>query len=146
MRRRAALLALPAGLTVIVVAQVAAPLGSPPLYDGAVVQEPYRYLTPIQGPGGSPTSFHASPAVRDATSPQFVAATTESPPQAKLIAKPGAFVLPAGTTTVSIDPVAAAAPPSRSQRRQTAVRGAPPGRRSVPSKRRSKRQRRGGSR
>jgi hypothetical protein len=103
-----------AGLAVMAIAQFAAPLGSPPLYDGVVVQEPYRYLAPTQGQAGSPTSYHASPAVQGTTSPQLVAATTESPPQAQLIAPPGALVLPAGTTAldVSVGAVTAPAPPS----------------------------------
>jgi len=114
MRPRAALLTLLAGLGVTAVAQLVAPLGSPPLYDGVVVQDPYRYLVPGPTQVGSPTSFTASLAIAGSTSPQFVGATTESPPQAQLIAQPGAFVLPAGTTamTVSIEPVAAPASPS----------------------------------
>ena len=114
MRRRATLLSLLAGLGVIVGAQLVAPIGSPPLYDGVVVQDPYRYLAPGPGQLGSPTAFTASWAVSGASSPQFVGATTENPPQAQLIAQPGAFVLPSGTTalTVSIEAVAAPAPPS----------------------------------
>jgi hypothetical protein len=97
------------------VAQLVAPVGSPPLYDGVIVLEPYRYLAPGPGQLGSPTAFTASPTVTGSTSPQFVGATTESPPQAQLIAQPGAFVLPAGTTalTVSIGPVAAPASPPK---------------------------------
>ena len=114
MKRRASLLSLLAGLAVITVAQLAAPLGSPPLYDGVIVLDPYRYLAPGPGQVGAPTSFHASPGVEGTTSPQFVAATTESPPQAQLIAPPGAFVVPPGTTTlaVSIEPVPASQPPA----------------------------------
>jgi hypothetical protein len=114
MRRNAALLTLLAGLAMIVVAQIAAPLGSPPLYDGVVVQEPYRYLVPTPGQVGSPTSYRASLTVKGTASPQLVAATSESPPQAELIAQPGTFVVPAGTSsmTVSIEPVAAPAPPA----------------------------------
>jgi hypothetical protein len=103
-----------AGLTVMGLAQLAAPLGSPPLYDGVVVQDPYRYLAPGPGQAGSPTSFTSPVPVDGTTSPQFVAATTENPPQAQLIASPGAFVLPAGVTAlnVSIEPVPPAAPPA----------------------------------
>jgi hypothetical protein len=104
---------LAAGLAVIAAAQLVAPRGTPPLYDGVVVQDPYRYLAPGPGQGGTPTSFRSSPAIQGPTSPQVVAATTESPPQAQLIAEPDAFVLPPGAAalTVSIDPVAAPAPP-----------------------------------
>jgi len=114
MRHHSAFLTLMAGLAVMTMAQLAAPLASPPLYDGVVVQEPYRYLTTAQGQVGSPTSYEASLTIEGATSPQFVAATTESPPQAQLIAQPGAFVVRAGTSamTVSIEPVAAPASPA----------------------------------
>jgi hypothetical protein len=114
MSRRAAVITLAAGLGVIAVAQYASPLGSPPLYDGVVPQEPYRYLVPRSNQGGPPSSYHGSVPVTGATSPPFVAATTESPPQAQLIAASGAFVLPLGVTslTVSIEPVADAPSPA----------------------------------
>jgi len=112
-RSRAAVLSLVAGLAVMAIAQRVAPLGSPPLYDGVVVQDPYRYLAPGSGQAGSPTSFTSPVPVDGTTSPQFVGATTENPPQAQLIAPPGAFVLPAGVAAlnVSIEPVPAPAPP-----------------------------------
>ena len=108
MRRRAAVITLAAGLGVIAVAQIASPLDSPPLYDGVVPQEPYRYLVPRTNQAGQPSSYHGSVPITAASSPPFVAATTESPPQAQLIAGAGAFVLPTGVTslTVSIEPVA----------------------------------------
>lgn len=114
MRPRAAPLSLVAGIAVMAIAQLAAPLGSPPLYDGVVVQEPYRYLAPGPGQADSPASFTSPVPVDGTTSPQFVGATTENPPQAQLIAPPGAFVLPAGVAAlnVSIEPVPAPAPPS----------------------------------
>jgi hypothetical protein len=114
MRRPAAFVSLLAGLAVMAAAQLLAPPGSPPLYDGVVVREPYRYLVPTQGQVGSPTSYQASLTVGGTTSPQFVAATTESPPQAQLIAQPGAFVVPAGASamTVSIEPVGAPTVPA----------------------------------
>jgi hypothetical protein len=113
-RRRAAAISLALGLGLIALARYAAPLGSPPLYDGVVVQEPYRYLTPGPGQVGSPTSYHASIPVSGTTSPEFVAATTENPPQAQLVAQSGGFVVPAGVTsvTVTIEPVSAAAAPA----------------------------------
>jgi hypothetical protein len=107
--RRAAIATLAAGLGLMITAQLAAPLGSPPLYDGVIVQEPYRYLLPGQNQIGSPTSYQGSVPVTGTTSPEFVAATTESPPQAQLIAQSGSFVLPAGVTSLeaSVEPVAA---------------------------------------
>ena len=109
-----ALVPLLAGLVLMLAAQLGTPLSGPPLYDGVIVQEPYRYLAPGPGQAGSPSSFAASETVDGAASPQFVAATTESPPQAQLIALTGAFVIPAGAAAldVSIAPLAAPAPPS----------------------------------
>ena len=114
MRLRAATFSLLAGLAIIVVSQLAAPLASPPLFDGVVVQDPYRYVAPGPGQAGSPTSFLTPLPVDGTTSPRFIAATSENSPQAELIAPPGAFVIGAGVTTlaVSIDPVQAPAPPS----------------------------------
>jgi hypothetical protein len=112
-RRRSSLASLLAGLAVMVVAQLAAPFGGPPLYDGVVVQEPYRYLVPGPGQAAGPTSYHASLPVQG-TSPRFAAATSETPPQAQLIAPPGAFVVPPGVTSivVSIDPIPAPTAPA----------------------------------
>jgi hypothetical protein len=114
MRDRAAVLSLLAGVLVIAASQLAAPLGSPPLYDGVVVQEPYRYLTPGPSQAGSPTSATSSPPVEGTTSPLFALATGESPPQAQMISPPGAFELTPAvrSLTVSIAPIAAPAPPS----------------------------------
>ncbi|HEY7526300.1 MAG TPA: hypothetical protein VIA82_05670 [Candidatus Limnocylindria bacterium] len=80
------------------------PASPAPLYDGVVVQEPYRYLDPQQGQAGSPGSaeerFSATGSGGD---PGITAATSESPPQAQLIAAPGAFIRgPTATVTVSI--------------------------------------------
>jgi hypothetical protein len=114
MRGRAAVLSLLAGLLVIVVSQLAAPLGSPPLFDGVVVQDPYRYLAPGPSQAGSPSSVTSKPPVEGTTSPLFALATAESPPQAQMIAPPGAFELTPAvpSLTVSIQPVSAPAPPS----------------------------------
>ncbi len=108
MRPRSWIAALGAGLAVMTAARLAGPLGSPPLYDGVVVQEPYRYLAPGEGERGSPTSYRGSVATQGRSNEPFSAATGESPPQAQLIAGSGAFVVPSGTTslTASIEPVA----------------------------------------
>jgi hypothetical protein len=98
------------GALVAGLAQAVAPVGVP-LYDGVVVQEPYRYLTPSAGQAGDPTSYSAAVPVGFGASPQITAATTENPPQAQLIALDGVFVVPAGVSTldVAVRPVA---PPS----------------------------------
>jgi hypothetical protein len=111
--RRVAALAVAAGLLVILAAQAGRPVGVP-LYDGVVVQEPYRFLHPTGDQAGSPTSFDATrPTERD-MSPTIAAATTENPPQAQLIAQRGAFELTPGATAVrvSITAVEAPSPPA----------------------------------
>ena len=94
------------GGCIALLAQLASPVAVP-LYDGVQVQEPYRYFTPASGQPGTPTSFSAEKPVQGGVSTSFVAATKENPPQAQLIALPGAFVVTAAATTmrISIDPV-----------------------------------------
>ena len=105
-------LAVLAGLALALAIQVAAPAGVP-LYDGVHAHEPFRYLHPTGDQAGNPSSFSADPAVTDGTSPTIVAATTESPPQAQLIAQQGAFAVPAGLTAlrVTITPIDPPTPP-----------------------------------
>ncbi len=110
-RRRAGWFALGSGLVLIAAAQVMAPVVAP-LFDGLIVLGPYHYLSPGPGQTGSPGSAMVSEAVASGASPGFNAATTETPPQAQLIAAPGAFVLgPASTSVVvTITPVPPPAP------------------------------------
>lgn len=101
MRLRAAV-ALGLGAGLALVAQLVSPVGIP-LYDGLTLNEPYRYLEPAAGQPGQPMSFHATPGLdAGGTSRSFAAATTENPPQAQLIALPGAFVPPTGATTMQV--------------------------------------------
>ncbi len=101
---------LVAGLALIGLAQFVAPVAAP-LFDGLTVLGPYRYLAPVGTQAGAPTSATVTKPVVDGASPGFSAATTETPPQAQLIAIPGAFQLGPGTTavTVTIEPIAAPA-------------------------------------
>jgi hypothetical protein len=109
-RRLGALLVL-GGLALALGIQVAAPVGVP-LYDGVVVVEPYRFLHPMEGQAGNPTSYEGSSAVVEGASPVVVAATTEAPPQAQLIAQRDAFELTPGATAVEsrIEPIEPPAP------------------------------------
>jgi hypothetical protein len=97
------------GAALVLAVQVAAPVGMP-LYDGVVVQEPYRYLHPTGDQPGSPTSGTDTEQVTEAASPILVVNTLENPPQAQLIAQAGAFVLPTGATSL-LGSVAAIEPP-----------------------------------
>ncbi len=104
---RLGLLALAAGLVVLVVARLAVPSASPPLYDGVVPLEPYRWLNPPLGqPGGAEGVTATAPLTQDQN--QLVGvATPELSPQAQVFAAPGALTLPAGASSiaVSIDPI-----------------------------------------
>jgi hypothetical protein len=106
-RHRTALGTVLLGFAMAVAAQALIPAGRLPLYDGVVVQEPYRYLSPREGQAGSPTSYRATLPVEEGRSPVLGAATEEVPPQAQLIAAPGAFVVPAGAAAVivTIEPI-----------------------------------------
>ncbi|MEO8273677.1 MAG: hypothetical protein ABI620_06400 [Chloroflexota bacterium] len=111
--RRRGWLAVLAGAALVLAVQVAAPVGVP-LYDGVVVQEPYRYLHPTGDHAGSPTSGTDTEVVSGSTSPILVVSTLENPPQAQLIAQAGAFALPDGATSLlaSVTPVEPPAPPT----------------------------------
>jgi hypothetical protein len=111
-RRWVAVGTLGLGLAVATAAQWLIPGGGPPLYDGVVVQEPYRYLSPQPDQEGDPTSYRETLPVEGGKSPAIAAATQEVPPQAQLIAAPSALELPAGATalTVAIEPVTPAVP------------------------------------
>jgi hypothetical protein len=108
---RAGPIILAAGTLLIAAAQAVAPVAAP-LFDSLTVLGPYRYLSPAGNQTGAPTSASITQPLVGGVSPGFNAATTESPPQAQLIAAPGAFQLAPGTTsvTVRIDPVAPPAP------------------------------------
>ena len=101
-----ALIPLAAGLGIVLVAQAATPHASP-LYDGVVVQDPYRFLAPPPGAGGSPTSAASTIDVVGGPSPAFAVSTAETPPQAELLARGGEFTVPAGGTSlkVTIQPI-----------------------------------------
>jgi len=112
-RRGLAAAALACGFAIVVVAQRLTPITGPPLYDGVVVEDTYRWLAPPPGYAGQPQSAAASGAVQGGQSPNLSVGTPEQPPQAQVFAGQGYLVLPPGTTTinVSIEPVAPAAEP-----------------------------------
>jgi hypothetical protein len=102
------------GAVLALAIQVAGPVGVP-LYDGVVVQEPYRFLHPANADqAGDPTRYEETKVVGGDVSPQFAAATGEQPPQAQLIALGNAFQLTAGATDLRIvvEPVDPPAPPA----------------------------------
>ena len=111
--RRSASVALAAGMLLIALARVAIP-SAPPLYDGVVVVEPYRWLEPPPGKPGDPQGASATVAARKRQSPLIALATPEMVPQAQIYAVPGELSVPAGTQTVnaSIEPIVAEGSPS----------------------------------
>lgn len=113
-RRGLALAAMACGLIVVVAAQHFAPLAGPPLYDGVVVEDPYKWLSPPAGFAGGAQPATASGAVQGSQSPDLGVGTPEQPPQAQVFAGQGYLVMPPGTTsiTVSIQPVAPASQPT----------------------------------
>jgi hypothetical protein len=108
----AAVLAI--GFIAIAAVQHVAPVANRPLYDGVVVEEPYRWLDPPAGAPGDPQSASGTAPVESGSSPLIALATSEQPPQAQIFAGPGSLNLPAGATSVtfSITPVRPEAAPS----------------------------------
>jgi hypothetical protein len=111
---RAALLTLATGLLLLIAGQLIAGRGPSALYDGVVIEDPYRYLEPPAGAAGDPSSATATAQVESGSVSQLFAATIETPPQAQVISEPGSLVLPDGATsvTLSITPVAPTALPT----------------------------------
>jgi hypothetical protein len=107
-RGRAGLGALGVGLAVIGVATFAVPVPPPPLYDGIVPLEAYRWLDPPPpGEHGGAEGASAVIAVTGGSSPLVALATPELTPQAQIFAAPGDLALPTGTTsiTATIEPL-----------------------------------------
>lgn len=106
--RRLGWFALAIGVLAVLSVQRLAPAAGPPLYDGVVVIEPYRWLDPPPGQQGNPQAVSGTEAVVGGQSPQTAFITPEQPPQAQVFAFPGGLVLPPGTTTfirMAITPV-----------------------------------------
>lgn len=98
--------ALAAGLVVVLATQAITPRALP-VYDGVVVQDPYRFLAPAPGQDGLPTSAASNIPVMGGLIPGFAVYTTETPPQAEMLARGGEFSVSGGTTslTVTIEPI-----------------------------------------
>jgi len=99
--RRRGWLAILAGALVVLAMQTSRPVGVP-LYDGAPVQEPYRFLHPTGDQAGNPTAYSGQKQVAADRSPIFAAATSEQPPQAQLISQSGGFTLSPNATQVLV--------------------------------------------
>jgi hypothetical protein len=104
--RRVALAAITAGVALVLIAQRLAPIAGPPLYDGVIVTDPYRWLSP---PPGGPAGAQGATGTESVQgeSPVVAIATPEEPPQAQIFAAPGSLVLPPNTSSLrlSIEPI-----------------------------------------
>ena len=100
------------GLGLAALSRVLVP-GAPPLYDGVVVNEPYRWLEPPPGGLGGAQGFSSTDNLEAGGSPLIAAQTPEQPPQASVFAPPGALDLPPGTTSLktTITPIPAQGTP-----------------------------------
>jgi hypothetical protein len=113
-QRRLGVAALAVGLLIVTAAQLTTQLAGPPLYDGIVPYEPYRWLSPPTGYPGHPKGVSARIGVDDGQNRLVAVATPELSPQAQVFAIPGALTLPSGATLikVSIEPIAGGTAPS----------------------------------
>jgi hypothetical protein len=110
-RRPAAVLA--AGAVLLGLVWLAGPASQPPLYDGPVVAEPYRYCQPPPGfaPQQPPSTVDHNVRVVNGQSPPIADGTAEQPPQAELLAPANVFVVPPGAITIRV--AILCAPPPR---------------------------------
>jgi hypothetical protein len=97
------------GFALLAFVSLALPHRSAPLYDGVVVEDPYRFLDPALGGPGHPSSASDTLDLNNGKSPNIYTATAEYPPQAQVIAEQGAFILRSATTqlAVTLEPVEA---------------------------------------
>ena len=103
-----------AGLLVIGFVQSVAPVATPPLYDGVVPIDPYRWLNPPAGQPGGAKGASGTVEVHGSQSPLVAIATAEQPPQAQVFAIEKTLVMPHGTTKlrITIEPVAVSGEPA----------------------------------
>jgi hypothetical protein len=112
-RRSLGIASIAVGLALAGLSRLAVP-SAPPLYDGVVVNEPYRWLEPPPGGLGGAQGFSSTVALEGGSSPLIAAQTPETPPQASVFAPPNALMLPPGTTSIksTITPIPAEGTPS----------------------------------
>jgi hypothetical protein len=102
MRRQAGAV-LGAGLLLLVVVHLVGGPATMPLFDGVVVEEAYRYVSPPPGAQGNPGSAMDRVSPQGDTAPNIYSATTEQPPQAQLIVDQASITLPPGTSVVIVE-------------------------------------------
>lgn len=73
-----------------------------PLFDGLVVEDPYRFIEPPPGGAADPFAASAIDLVVNGSAPLVAVATQETPPQAQVIAQADAFAFAIGTSSIAI--------------------------------------------
>ncbi|MGH2511583.1 MAG: hypothetical protein ACRDGQ_02730 [Candidatus Limnocylindrales bacterium] len=104
--RRLGALVLGVGIVMVGLTQWLVPVGGPPLYDGVTTVAPYLWLKPPAGASGGAQGSTGTVGIEGGKNRLIAIATPELQPQAQLFATPGAFSLPAGTSSlkVSVEP------------------------------------------
>lgn len=100
-RRRAAAV-MAAGIVLSWVAHGLAPAPTAPLFDGVVVEDPYRYVDPPSGAAGDPQPAQDTKPVSGGRVSLLAVATPEVPPQAQMIAQADAFQISAAVSSVVV--------------------------------------------
>lgn len=100
--RRSVVAALVVGLGLMGLSQLLAGTATVPLFDGVVVEEPYRFVQPPPSGATDPFSASAVEMVVNGAMPLVAIATEETPPQAQMIAQADAFAIAPGTTSVAV--------------------------------------------
>jgi hypothetical protein len=100
--RRLAAVAMAAGLGLTGLAQLMASPHPAPLFDGVLIEDPYRYVAPQASAAGGPLSAEQTQPVVSGAVPLLAVGTAEVPPQAQIIAQADAFDIPAGTSSITI--------------------------------------------
>lgn len=101
-RRRLAAVALVAGLAVAGLAHLRTFPSTAPLFDGVLIEDPYRFVEPQASAAGDPLSAEQTQQVVNGAVPLLAVGTAEVPPQAQIIAQADAFAIPAGTTSITV--------------------------------------------
>ena len=101
-RRGLAVVALVAGLALAGLAQRMAFPSTAPLFDGVLIEDPYRFVEPQASAAGDPLSAEQTQKVLNGAVPLLAVGTAEVPPQAQIIAQADAFDIPAGTISVTV--------------------------------------------
>jgi hypothetical protein len=100
--RRQAAAVVAAGIVLSWLAHGMAPSPTAPLFDGVVVEDPYRYVDPPAGADGDPQPIQETEPVSGGAVPLLAVATVEVAPQAQMIAQADAFEISPSVSSVVV--------------------------------------------